>query len=130
MTQKNNNAIRLTLRKCESLGDWWVIERAEHDGREWMERSEPNMLAIHTSARFSDNADVEGTSEEMLEIAKAIKARDKFSAKRCAVDATDSEVYFSSPRNSAHDGTTTIEFADELADLIEAKCGGNSTDVV
>jgi len=119
--------VRLTLRKCESMGDWWVIERAEHDGRTWMEQTGPNSMALRTSSRFSD-ADVEGTASEMLEIAEAIRARGTFRAKRCSVDATGPEVRFSSPRNSSHDGTTSIAFADELAGLIEVQCAGKEAE--
>lgn len=131
MTQQTkHNAIRLTLRKCEYIDDWWIIERAEHDGRAWMEQIESGVMALRTSARFSENADVEGTTSEMLEIAEAIRTRGSFSAKRCSVDATTPEVHFSSPRNSMHDGVTTIEFADELVAVIEAQCARDGKNVV
>lgn len=112
--------IKLTLRKSDPDGDWdwWVIERAEHDGRMWMEPTGPNSASLMCSSRFSD-ADVEGTSDEMREIAKAIRARGRYRAKRCSVVIEGDEAHFCSPRNSQKDGVTTLACADELAKLIE-----------
>lgn len=112
--------IKLTLRKSDPDGDWdwWVIERAEHDGRTWMEQTGPNSMALRCSARFSD-ADVEGSADEMREIAKAIRARGRYSAKRCAVRVEGDVVSFRSPRNSTMEGVTSLACADELAKLIE-----------
>lgn len=112
--------IKLTIRKSDpdSDWDWWVIERAEHDGRMWMEPTGPNSASLRCSARISD-ADVEGTADEMKMIAEAIKARSRFSAKRCAVMVEGEQVKFWSPRNSQKDGITTLACADELAKLIE-----------
>ena len=104
--------MKLTIRK--SGEDWYTIERAEHDGRMWMEGRGPNVMALCSSARISD-ADVEGTGEEMLGIARAIMARDRFSEKRCAVDASCDPVRFWSPRNSMRDGTSSLAEADALA---------------
>ncbi len=70
------------------------------------------------SARISD-ADVEGSAYEMREIAKAIRARGRYSAKRCAVYVDGDKVCFRSPRNSSEDGVTNLAFADELATIIE-----------
>ncbi len=111
--------MRLTIRKSEWIDDWWLIERAEHDGREWMEKIAPNAMALRTSSRFSD-ADVEGAGGEMLSIAVAITARSSFRAKRCAVDATTDRVLFWSPRNSQEKGEVSIAEADELAAMILA----------
>lgn len=111
--------IKLTLRKSgDDDWHWWVIERAEHDGRAWMEQTGPNSFSLRCSSRFSD-ADVEGDSREMRAIARAIRERGSFSAKRCSVDATTEQVRFSSPRNSSVDGVTDLACADELAELIE-----------
>lgn len=105
--------MRLTLRKSDNIDDWYFIERAEHDGRRWMEPTRYGM-ALRTSARFSD-ADVEGSASEMLDIADAIERHKIKNHKRCAVDATTEPVKFHSPRNSQIDGETTYAEALELA---------------
>lgn len=109
--------MKLTLRKASMLDDWYIIERAEHDGRVWMESTGPNSSALRCSSRFSD-ADVEGTAEEMLAIADAIEARRVFTARRCAVEITWDGAEFWSPRNSITPGRTSIREADELVVLI------------
>lgn len=106
--------MKLTLRKCDDIGDWYVIERAEHDGRSWFEPVAKNAMSLQCSSRFSD-ADVEGFAFEMLEIAAAIEQRGRASFKRCRVDATGEPVRFSSPRNSQRDGECSLQEADELA---------------
>jgi hypothetical protein len=115
-----NDPVRMV--KSAWLDDWYIIERAEHDGQEWLEPiGEPNAqtrgYALMRSARIS-NADVEGTMDEMVEIAKAIKSNGTFHAKRCAVDATGSRVKLWSPRNSLNAGSILAEAADELAEQI------------
>lgn len=109
--------MKLILRKSDVLDDWYVIERAEHDNRTWFEQTEPNVMVFRSSARISD-ADVEGTSAEMLEIAEAIKKRERTWFKRCAVRVDGCAAYFHSPRNSSTDGVVPLEDADELADEI------------
>jgi hypothetical protein len=106
--------MRLTIKKTDVIEDWYLIERAEHDGREWIEETGPHSSALRCSARFSD-ADVEGRSREMLAIAAAIEARGEAVFGRCAVDATGETVRFWSPRNSREDGLVTREEADDLA---------------
>lgn len=101
---------------------WWCIERAHHDGRRWMEKLEEHVFALRSSARVSD-ADVEGTAEEMIGIAQAIRDRGTYGAKRCAVDATGPRVLLWSPRNSIAAGSVTLEAADDLATKIESKTG-------
>lgn len=105
--------MELTIRKSE-LEDWYVIERLEHDGREWFESAGPNSMALRCSSRFSD-ADVEGPGEEMLAIAAAIENRGYASFRRCAVDARAPLVRFNSPRNSTQDGVASLVEADKLA---------------
>lgn len=112
--------VALTLRECDGFDDWYVIERAEHDGRSWLESTGPNSMSLRCSSRFSD-ADVEGTAEEMLEIAEAIETMGIVSFRRCAVDATGEHVRFHSPRNSQTDGITTSERALALAKEIREK---------
>lgn len=109
--------MKLTIRKTY-LDDWYVIERAAHDGKEWFEPI-PGGFSLQCSSRFSD-ADVEGTSAEMLAIAKAIRERRPESFKRCAVrPCGEGMMAFCSPRNSQEDGVVTIADADDLADEIE-----------
>lgn len=97
-----------------SMEDWWLIERKEHDGRTWMERS-----SLRCSSRIS-NADVEGTGEEMLALAKAIRERGEFSAKRCAAHVKGDRVELLSPRNSTYAASVPLVVADALAAEIEA----------
>ena len=112
----------MKLKMVEQWEDWYTIERADHDGRIWLERTGPNSSAIRCSSRFSD-ADVEGTTEHMLGIAKAIRERGEYSAKRCSVLISDGKAHFCSPRNSRIDGVVSVAEADELADQIEKELG-------
>lgn len=114
--------MKLTIRHCDWMGDWYVIERAEHDGREWTEQTGPNSYALRTSARFSD-ADVEGDASEMLAIADAIERRDGVHFKRCSVNVDHDRVFFSSPRNSTYDGECSLAEADDLAAEIRRVLG-------
>jgi len=121
--------MRLTLRKSSGLDDWYVIERAEHEGKQWLEETGPGMMSLRDSARFSD-ADVEGTRAEMLAIAGAIEARSQARFKRCRVEVTGpgqaDEVLFDSPRNSTKEGRVTLVEADELAKEIRKKLDGGA----
>jgi hypothetical protein len=99
---------KLTLTKG-SMEDWWLIERAEHDGREWIADG-----ALMLSSRIT-NADIEGTGEEMLAIAKAIEDRSRFSALRCSVTVVDGRAELMSPRNSMYAASVTLAVADALA---------------
>jgi hypothetical protein len=109
--------VKLTVK--DAGNDWWVIERAEHNGGSWFERT-PYGMAFMTASRFSD-ADVEGTGTEMLDIAAAIENRSRESHKRCAVDARTEPVRFCSPRNSQRDGECSLAEADALAAEIREK---------
>jgi hypothetical protein len=111
---------KLTIRKTDCLDDWYLIELADHDGREWLEPVGMG-LAFRRSARFSD-ADVEGDGREMLALAAAIERNGDARFKRCAVDAWGSTVEMWSPRNSSERGTCTREEALELAQQIRAMC--------
>lgn len=119
----------LALRACSDLGDWFVIERYEKPGthREWdEERVSEWGRCVHFchSARFSDNADIEGSAIEMLLLAEAIEKRRVLQFKRCAVNATKEPVEFWSPRNSRAPGAATREAAEALAREIRAALGG------
>jgi hypothetical protein len=109
--------MELTIVKSEHMDDWYLIERAEHDGREWIEQIGPNASTLRCSSRFSD-ADVEGHGCEMLAIADAIDAKASEHFKRCAVDVNGDEVRFWSPRNSQEDGVVTYDEAKRLAEKI------------
>lgn len=113
--------MELTICKSVDLEDWYIIERSEHDGREWMESTDYGST-FRTSARFSD-ADVEGSAEHMRGIAIAIRARGIEHYKRCEVDARSEPVTFCSPRNSTVDGECSLAEADLLADKIETMLG-------
>lgn len=113
---------KLKLVEAETLHDWYFIERAEHDGREWLEQVGPNTSVLRSSSRICD-ADIEGSGFEMLTIASAIKDRRSINFKRCAVDFKEGNVVeLWSPRNSQHTrGRVSLAEADELADEIIAE---------
>lgn len=111
--------MRLTIKHSEPMGDWFTIECAEHDGRQWIENTGPSSAALRCSSRFSD-ACVEGDWEQMQSLAAAIETRGRASHKRCSVRVDGDRVFFRSPRNSQQDGECTLTEADELAALIRA----------
>ncbi len=98
----------------DSAWDWYCIERAVHDGREWLEHDGPNSSEFMRSARISD-ADVEGPLAEMLGIADAIEKRTSFHARRCAVVTGEDWVEFWSPRNSRYRARVPLAVADAFA---------------
>lgn len=104
------------LVKSDSLDDWYLIERAQHDGRLWMERTEHGHRLM-SSARICD-ADVEGTSDEMIAIALAIRERRSVSFRRCAARLVDDSYELCSPRNSQESARLTLGEADMLAESI------------
>jgi hypothetical protein len=81
MMRREETAVELTIVKSAHMDDWYLIERAEHDGREWVEKKRPGVSVLMCSSRFSD-ADVEGYGGEMLTIADAIESRGSTSFKR------------------------------------------------
>lgn len=109
--------MKIVMRKSEWLDDWYLIVKAEHDGRVWEEGVAPSVLKFMKSERISD-ACVEGSEEEMLWIATPIIARKEYEFCRCAVRFEPDGVHFWSPRNSRVDGVVSIEEADELANQI------------
>lgn len=105
------------------IDDWWVIQKAEHDNKSWLEEREDQLGSyefVMYSHRFSD-ADVEGPSCEMLEIAQAIECTDSAHFRRCAVSVVCDRVFFWSPRNSQSSGECTLAEAEELAKEIRSK---------
>jgi len=111
--------VELTVRGG-SLDDWWVIERAEHGGREWFERTGPRSSALMCSSRIGD-ADVEGTESEMLALADAIDGHGAARFKRCSATWGNDGVWLSSPRNSTEPTLITHARAIELAAKIRQK---------
>ena len=115
----------LALVTVDSMEDWFLIERAEHDGSSWMEPYDFNGsrgFSFMTSARIT-NADIEGTSGEMLDIAQAIRDRTEAGARRCAVKVDGDRAELWSPRNSSFRASVPLSVADALAEQIEKKLG-------
>ena len=109
--------MKIVLVKDDPESDWYTIEKAVHEHRQWFEQTGKNSFSFMDTARIS-NACVEGTAEEMIAIAVAIKERTDESFKRCAVLFASDGVHFWSPRNSTVDGLVSLEEADELANQI------------
>lgn len=89
--------------KSDALSDWWTIERAEHDGREWEEDGDAQGFSSFRwcrSARLEPYTCIEGTSAEMLALAEVIEEGSEAHFKHCAVETTTDGVLLWSPRNS------------------------------
>lgn len=127
--------MKVTVRHKQDMGDWYLIERAEHDGREWSEEfsyADGGGGSVYClSARIcgegygatppGHTADVEGCGVEMLTIADAIELRGAVQFKRCGVDAREDPVLISSPRNgNGFDAKITHDEALDLARQIRA----------
>lgn len=108
-----------TLRPAESIDNWFIIERADHEHKGHFETLSAGSSAYRWSGRISD-ADIEGSRGEMQALAAAIRASAAFRAKRCAVDAITERVLLWSPRNSQWAGAISKEAALNLADQIDA----------
>lgn len=110
--------MKIKLKHCADLGDWYAIVRVEHDGREWTQELDHSHSQWMMSERLTPNACIEGDSEEMISIAYAIKGRTDVSFKRCAVSMNSDGVHFYSPRNSTEDAIISVEDAAEFADHV------------
>lgn len=131
MTIKN---IKCIVVQQKHMGDdYWTIERAEHDGRSWMQSLGPHSQAFCLSARLGEpsadtnehnNADIEGDSREMLAIAKAIEDGGRASFKRCEAVVTEEGVELMSPRNMVAPVVISHANAKALAEDIRAKVKG------
>ncbi len=123
--------MRLTIRKWDVFPDFYVIERADCDGRDWdgtgVKRSRlcgAAVLLCANPAPEGYSADIEGSARDMLDIATAIEGRREDGAKRCSVDARQEPVLFGSPRNdNGVRGEATFAEADDLAAQIRAMLG-------
>ncbi len=102
--------------------DWYCIERAEHDGREWEENriSDGWHITYYMRSARICNADVEGTLQEMVDLAYAIRKRRDEDYKRCCVEFVGDGFRLNSPRNSNDEWAyVSLEEADDLASQIE-----------
>ena len=111
---------KLACVKSDSMDDWFTIEHAEHDGRQWMEPTTYGARLCY-SGRISD-ACVEGTAAEMLAIALAIESRTDVHFRRCAVRFESESGALWSPRNSETEGVASLAVLDELAADIRRVC--------
>lgn len=66
--------MRLKFRKSELFDDWYLIERAEHNGSSGLTQTAPFFYSFWHAARFSD-ADVEGAGSAMLAQREAVAAK-------------------------------------------------------
>lgn len=104
-------------------GALYEIERAEHPNTRHDEPTKRGTRLVYSG--WIADASVEGSAQEMREIATAIRRRSKVTFKRAAVlvESNRCRVRFWSPRNSREDGLCSLAEADALADEIDAKLG-------
>lgn len=107
----------VVLRKSE-LNDWYCVEKHEdhHDHETGLVKTDYG-YSWYCSERIAD-ADVEGSSGEMVQMAMAVLAGEECEeARRCAVqvDAEKDRVYFWSPRNSMKKGSVKRDEAEAWA---------------
>lgn len=114
---------KLKLVKSEMNDNWYTIELAEHPNKVELRAHKAGYNYLWYSGRICDS-DVEGTAEEMRDIAQAIRDHSTFSHKRCAVCCGPNSVAFWSPRNSEVSGNFSKEDAEDLASQIEAQLRG------
>lgn len=114
---------KLVIVPCEEISDWWIIERAEHDGQEWEKYSEDGTSAVTVcSARIVDG-DIEGSSCEMQLVAQAIEQGSSMCFKRCQVNWTATGYLMSRPRGGSAPVLVTHDVARRLAADIQSKIG-------
>lgn len=114
------------------IENFYLIERENHSNlREWLDiETWPYGKTLYCD-KWISTACVEGSGAEMIGIAKAIRNRSSFRAKRCAVKVEGDVAFFWSPRNSYNMGSKVadprgevpLEVADRLADQIEKELG-------
>lgn len=109
----------LTLRKSDHMGDWYIIEWANHADSTWIE-NRGSFDAWMTSGRMGD-ADAEGYGGEMLHIATAIEARVDEEFRRVGLRFVPGGAHIYSPRNSSDCGPVLpFDVLDALAVTIRA----------
>lgn len=121
----------IVLRKSEHLDDWYTIEReVPAAGGPRLEHGHGRMMRLWLPERLSD-ACIEGTADEMRDIARAILARREVHHKRCAVVALndgDECAEMWSPRNSTIRARVPLTVADDFARRALAMLDGASHD--
>lgn len=122
----DTRTMKIRLDKSSVLDNWYSIVRVEHDGAKWLERVGPCASRLMLSERLTPEACIEGTGEEMVVIAHAIKKKESARFKRVAVHFEDDGVHFCSPRNSERDAVIPFEDANEFADQIIAEFAPDS----
>jgi len=111
--------MRLELNDC---GDnWYTVIRTEHDGKEWWQECDSPYGGKYTqwmkSERLVPDACIEGSGDELVEIAIAIQDKRDVSFKRIAVRFEKDGVHLYSPKNSNTDGVVSLEEAREFAEI-------------
>lgn len=105
----------LTIKSFEGLTDWYAIVRAEHDGRNWLEKTEYGFSHM-SSDRLIPNACIEGDSQELINIANAILSGKECYHKRCAVTKPiNGRVSLYSPKNSLEYASVSKDVAKHWA---------------
>lgn len=107
--------MKIKLKVCDCIDDWYKVVRSEHDGREWMEQVGKNSYQFMMSERLSSEACIEGCSCEIITIAKAILKGNDCSFKRIAVKFEQDGVHMYSPKNSRKDAIISTDDAVEFA---------------
>lgn len=112
---KRRRQVKLRLRQPPRLPNWYVIEQdGTDDSWHWCARTE----RLRSAAQINP-AHLEGSLQDMLAIARAIRARERCARACVAVDARRRIVKLWSPRNSRGVMThCTRALADSLAQLI------------
>jgi hypothetical protein len=112
--------MKIILKKSDWLTDWYVIERAEHDGRQWLEETGPHSSRFMLSSRIVPSYCVEGPSGEMIELARCILNKEDCSFNRCAVAFKRNKVQIWSPRNysGSPKGVVTLKEATDFANSV------------
>ena len=97
------------------MDDWYVIQKANHDGRNWFAPIKGGGQHFMCSSRIG-NADIEGDKKEMLVLARAILDGEKCAFRRCSVSKPkNGRVHLNSPRNSIGYASVPVEQAHALA---------------
>lgn len=119
--------MKILLNKVEDMDDWYTIIRAEHEGKEWIEKISEYHSVYRNSERLDDKgqASIEGCGEHIVGVAIAIKNKSAVIFKRIAVaySAINYGFYFWSPKNSERKVLISVEDAEDLMRQIFEKLG-------
>ena len=112
--------MKIILKKAECLPDWYIIERYGVPEKTWWEETGPHSFRLMTSSRIVPSYSVEGTTAEMIELAKCILDGSDCHFTRCAIAFKKKGVEIWSPRNSSNSpkGLITREEAREFAESV------------